>query len=180
MKAREWLGLVVKGAAGWQTYAWIAAGVVAVAGVAVAGVLVWFNGRIDAAHEAGKTAEKVEQMASDLSALKNVVDADKESNDAIAENVARLGGMAARVDELERVRRADAARVDGLVRSAPEPAVRAHAAQAERDIAVLEGQRDGFAEEAVQASTAAWGIEDTLQRRRDAIAAQRKALKPKE
>jgi len=177
-KAWTWIktagGALVKGAAGWQVYAAVAAITLAV----VASVLMWFNHRINTAYEAGQKATQVDQLKGEVDTLRSISDANKESNDAIAKNLEALGGMGARVNDLERVRRADLANIDKRIRSAAEPAVRAYASQAERDIGAVEQERDGFAHEAVRASTAAWAHRDTLQARRDALAIQRKTLKP--
>lgn len=167
-------GKLLKGAAGWKVYA----GVAAAAVLALGAVLVWFNTRINAAYEAGQKSVQVEQLAGEVKTLKNLADANKESNDAIAKNLEALGGVAARVDYLERVRQRDLASFDRRLQRAAEPAVRAYAGQAERDIAALERSRDGFAQEALRASTAAWGYRDTLQARRDALNARRSAAEP--
>ncbi|MBW8469865.1 MAG: hypothetical protein K0M67_16490 [Thiobacillus sp.] len=167
-------GALVKGAAGWKVYA----GIAALTLVAAASVLTWFNHRINTAYEAGQKATQVDQLKGEVDTLRSISDANKESNDAIAKNLEALGGMGARVNDLERVRRADLANIDQRIRSAAEPAVRAYAIQAERDIGAVEQERDGFAHEAVRASTAAWAHRDTLQARRDALNIQRQALKP--
>lgn len=164
-----------KGAAGWQVYAVAIAIVLSLIG----GALYWFNSKLEEARKAGVDAQRFEQVKADLEALKNVVDADKESQDAIQRELEELADMRGRIDEHDRLRRADAARIDRLIRSAPEPALRAHASEAERDIEELERSRDAFAAEAVQASTAAWGHRDTMLARREAIRAQRGQVRPK-
>lgn len=167
-------GKLLKGAAGWQIYVGIAAAAV----VALGSTIFWFNSKLEDARAAGADAQQVEQVKAELEDMRNVYDADKESQDAINQQLENLGALRARMDELERVREQDVRRFDRLVRSAPESAVRAHAAQAERDIAVVERQRDGFAAEAVQASTAAWGYRDTMLARREAIRSQRGQVRP--
>lgn len=165
-----------KGAAGWQVYAVAIAIMLSLIG----GALYWFNSKLEDARADGADAQQFEQVKSDLDALKNVVDADKESQDAIQTELEGLAVMRARIDEHDRLRRADAARLDRLIRSAPEPALRAHATQAERDIEELERSRDSFAAEAVQASTAAWGHRDTMLNRREALRAKRGQPEDKE
>lgn len=125
---------------------------------------------VDKAKTAGVTQE--------LNDVRAINAADARSNDEIQKDNRDFEDMQRRIRDLERMRTADAKRVPELIRRAAEAAVREYAAQADRDIAVVEGQRDGFAAEAMQASGAAWGIADTMQARRDAIAAQRSALRP--
>lgn len=178
MKAWTWIktwgGAVLKGAAGWRVYAAAVAG----AAVLLGAVLWWFNARIDRAFEAGRASVELQALQAEVNTLRNLADANKESSDAIAQDLARLGAMDARVGELERMRRADLAGFDRRLRAAAEPAVRAYASQAERDIGDVERSRDGFAAEAVQAATAAHGWDGTMRARRDAIRAQRDASKP--
>jgi len=141
---------------------------------------VWLNVKIDAAYKAGASSVEVNQLKGEVATLKGISAANKESTDAIQKNLRVIGDVNARVDRADRLRKQDLASFDGRVQRAAEPAVRAYAGQAERDIGAVESQRDGFAAEAVQASAAAWGFNDTLQARRDALTAQRKALKPTE
>lgn len=170
----KWIKNIVQGAAGWQVYLAIVALVVA----ALGGTIYWFNSKLEDARAAGADAQRLEQVASDLDALKNVVDADKESRDAVNAELEKLGAMRARIAELERLREQDLRRFDRLVGSASESALRAYASQAERDIAVVERSRDGFAAEAVQAGTSAWGHRDTMLARREAIRSQRGQVRP--
>lgn len=163
-----------KGAAGWQVYAVAIAIVLSLIG----GALYWFNSKLEAAYQAGAKVTQLDQVKSDLDALKNVVDADKESRDAVNAELEKLGAMRARIAELERLRDQDLKRFDRTVGSASESALRAYASQAERDIAVVERSRDGFAAEAVQAGTSAWGHRDTMLARREAIRSQRGQLRP--
>lgn len=167
-------GNLFKGAAGWQTYAVIIGLVV----VGIGGTIYWFNSKLEAAHTAGVESQQFEQVKSDLGILKNVVDADKESQNALQQELEHVATLRARIVDLERVRRTDAARIEQLVRAASESSLRDYATQAERDIAVVERSRDGFAEEAMQASTAAWGHRDTMLSRREAIRKQRGQLRP--
>lgn len=167
-------GKLLKGAAGWQVYV----GIAAAAAVVIGASLYWFNSKLEDARAAGADALLLEQVAGDLDALKNVVDADKESRDAVNAELEKLGAMRARIAELERLREQDLKRFDGLVGSASGPALRAYATQAERDIAVVERSRDGFAAEAVQAGTSAWGHRDTMLARREAIRSQRGQVRP--
>ncbi len=165
---------LMTGAAGWKVYL----AIIMVLGALLGATIYWFNSKLEEARKAGADAQQFEQVKADLEALKNVVDVDKESQDAIQQELVKAAEMRVRIDDLERMRREDRTRLDRLIRSAPEPALRAHATQAERDIEELERSRDGFAAEAVQASTAAWGHRDTMLARREAIRAQRGQLRP--
>lgn len=170
----KWIKNIVQGAAGWRVYLAIVALVVAVLG----GTVYWFNSKLEDARAAGADAQHLEQVTSDLEALKNVVDADKESRDAVNAELEKLGAMRARIAELERLREQDLRHFDRIVGSASESALRAYASQAERDIAVVERSRDGFAAEAVQAGASAWGHRDTMLARREAIRSQRGQVRP--
>lgn len=166
---------LMTGAAGWKVYL----AIIMALGVLLGATIYWFNSKLEAAYQSGAKVTQLDQVKSDLDALKNVVDADKESRDAVNAELEKLGAMRARIAELERLREQDLRRFDRLVGSASESALRAYASQAERDIAVVERSRDGFAAEAVQASTAAWGHRDTMLARREAIRAQRGQVRPK-